>query len=137
MGRVKARSNSLGQRGWIALLGVLAIAIQCFVVQIHVHHWSQSLSPQAQVRALSVSQSTVDGHQDSKPAPISPHRHGGSGNCYICQSALAGAAVLSSVRALNVIHANVVANVVAITRDAPTTASPSHIWRSRGPPVQL
>lgn len=116
----------------VALLSVLAIAIQCLIIQTHVHAWAGPVG-QAEVIALDA---TATGSPAGQ-APSTPHRHGGSGLCYICQSAVAGTAILTAAPSLNFVEAQLAAVVIAIEHPAPVATYPSHIWRSRAPPFQL
>ena len=116
---------------WLALLGVLAIAIQCFVVQTHVHgaaNWTA-----ANLQAIAA----AEPGDNSRGAPASPLNHDSGGDCYLCQSAVAGTAVLSSLPTLPSIQLNFIAVGAAIVRAAPLLALRSHTWRSRAPPLPL
>jgi len=132
---VGSPSNTLGRNRWLTLLGVLAIAIQCFVVQTHVHPWATPLSPNIQIAY------SDDGHeqpraradQGSDPAPA---RHGSQQNCYLCQTALAGAAILSSAPPLGFVERHVLANA-AFGSNFAARSPRSHNWQSRAPPLQL
>lgn len=138
MARVATPSTARG-KSWLALIGVLAIAIQCLVVQVHVHSWSAS-APLLGVQ-------TVDGDagqgpaaspigQASDPAPAPAHRHGGQQACFICQTALAGAAILASAPPLSFLERAVLANA-AIPGGIAAIARRSHNWQSRAPPLEV
>ena len=134
-GKVGSPSNKPGRKHWLTLLGVLAIAIQCFVVQTHVHPWATPLSPSILIAYAD------DGHeqyraradQGSDPAPT---RHDSQKNCYLCQTALAGATILSSAPSLSCVERNFVANA-AFSSVVAARSPRSHNWQSRAPPLQL
>jgi len=128
MGRVGTPSNGLGRSPWLTLLSVLAIAIQCFVVQTHVHPWATPLSPNIQI----VDSDDGAGARLSHGSDRAPTRHGSQQNCYLCQTALAGAAILSSAPSLSFVERNFVAN--AAVRIIATLPPRSHNWQSRAPP---
>jgi hypothetical protein len=111
------RSSLLG--AWLA---VLALAIQCLVIQPHVDGASELLirSAQAAVEA----------------APASPDP-GRGGVCIICQTvAVAGVLTLTAAPALVHVHANFVSAAPA-NRSHLIQRARSHNWQSRGPPHSL
>ncbi len=138
MARVATPRNTLARKPWLTLLSVLAIAIHCFVVQVHVHAWVAPLSAPVQVADIDLGQEHAsDGAEHaSHPAGVPAHKHGGQQNCYLCQTALAGAAILASAPSLNVVEPNFVANAI-FARLAAVQAPRSHNWQSRAPPFQL
>ena len=52
MSRVNSPFGILRGRTWASLLGVLAIAIQCFLVQTHLHSWADPGAPHDQIVAF-------------------------------------------------------------------------------------
>jgi hypothetical protein len=138
MNRAATPRNVLGRRPWLTLLGVLAIAIQCFVVQVHVHAWAAPLSAPVYAVDLDLGHDhdSADAEHASHVPGVPAHKHGGQQNCYLCQTALAGAAILSTAPSLNVVERNFVVNAIA-TRFVAVSAPRSHNWQSRAPPFQL
>lgn len=127
-----------GGRPWLTLLGVLAISIQCLVVQTHVHGLAGPFAPNLQIVDVEVGGGVLaPGVHHSDGAPVSPRSHGGPVNCYICQSAVAGTAVLTSVPTLNSIQLSFIPTAVTSPSAASPSALRSHTWRSRAPPIQL
>ena len=118
------------------LLALSAIAIQCFLVQTHVHAGPERLSANAPIVEIGVRYAgAMFDHPEEliHHGPIPPN-HGQSSACYLCQSALGGAAVLSYPPTVALIANNVIANATAIDRRAPVRALRSHAWQSRAPP---
>ncbi len=138
MGRVETPFRTLGGKPWLALLGVLAIAINCFVVQVHVHTQNVPLAAHVQTIDLDVGPDHwhADADHASHPAGVPAHKHGGQQTCYLCQTALASSAILSSALAVSFVERNFLENVVVAIL-VPTHAPRSHAWQSRAPPPQL
>jgi hypothetical protein len=138
MGWAVSPSRQWGRRPWITLLSVLAVAIQCFFVQTHVHGFGPSVPGSAAIVSLDVGHELLETHADhhSHKKGVPPHRHGGQQNCYLCQTALASAAILSSSPVLVVLERDFTALAPALHRVA-ETAPRSHNWQSRAPPLQL
>lgn len=132
MGRVRAPFKTRGRKPWLTLVGVLAIAIQCFVVQTHVHSWAAPLSLNIQVVDLD----DGAGARAALGSDRAPTRHGGQQHCYLCQTALAGAAILSSAPPLGFVERHFLANV-AFSSNVAARSPLSHNWQSRAPPLQL
>ncbi len=113
-------------------LAILAIAIQCLVIQTHVDVFA--LQRAAEIVVTDYGTAAV-----ASPATPGAPRPGGHGpaNCLVCQAAaLGGSAVLSS--APETVAAQYVALVAQLLPRLPVVAaSPSHTWLSRGPPNSL
>jgi hypothetical protein len=134
MTRVRIRAAG-GKRAGVWRLAVqswlcaLAIAVQCIVVQGHVHS-------AAQAEALAIADAGAASSSDSKSKDQIPGDRGQS-SCFICQQmALAGSAVLPVTPVVSVVQRELVAQPAAIDIVV-VDASVSHSWRSRAPPISL
>ena len=104
-----------------AWLAMLALAVQCLVIQPHV---DVAQAPVATVVAHVSVQSTQPNHETQ-------------GVCVICQAmATAGAFALSASPTLTLIERNFVATT-RIAYSAPIEPARSHNWQSRAPPPAI
>jgi hypothetical protein len=119
----------------VAFLGLLALAIQSFVVQTHIHNPAENFVPSlsgithvASNLATKASASNPDTTPHDKfPADDDPK------NCPLCQAmAIAGHAILPAVLPLS-LQLYITIDVVVFI-DAINVPSVSHNWQSRGPP---
>lgn len=123
-------------RWTVILFGVFALAIQCFVVQTHVHitpaQWAQFEQAWLAEHAAAGDQATVTHHQPPKdryPAKEDP------ANCPLCRElALAGHFVMP-VAAVVVLPVTVDVHPVSVAVTAVAVRAPCHDWRGRAPPI--
>ncbi|MBS0385136.1 MAG: hypothetical protein JSS00_07280 [Proteobacteria bacterium] len=102
-------------RAWLA---VLALAIQCLVIQPHVD----------------VAYAPVTAETAHFAAEITQPSHNTQTVCVICQAmAAAGAFALSDSPTLTLIERNFIASA-PIAHSAPVEPARSHNWQSRAPP---
>ncbi len=122
---VSPTKRSFGQR-LAAYFALLAIAIQCFVVQPHVDPAALA-APRAAAMAASSSVAadivTVS-HDEANHAAV---------GCVICQAAFSGG---HGVAPASPAHIEQTAQFIAapLPEQPPLPATPSHAWQSRGPP---
>jgi len=116
-----------GFRALMRTLAVLALAIQCLVIQTHV----DLPGLRAQAAAETAQGATVSSHERGQ----SQHRLGG--DCTICQAAAMGRVGLVTPTMVLRLEEPVGLPVAlcAIAGHAPRVTS--HTWRSRAPPIQL
>lgn len=101
-----------------AWLAILALAIQCLVIQPHV---DAAYAPAASATAHVSTQTTQPSRETQ-------------GVCVICQAmATAGAFALSASPTLTLIERNFIATT-PIAHSAPVELARSHNWQSRAPP---
>ena len=102
-------------------LAVLALAVQCLVIQPHVDAAYAPVSAEASHFTAQVSQSN----------------HDTQGVCVICQAmATAGAFALSASPAIVLIESNFIA-AAPVLRVEPAQRARSHNWQSRAPPQAI
>ena len=102
-----------------AWLAMLALAIQCLVIQPHIDVFSSTSAEAAHVQV-------VQAGSDQSQAV-----------CVICQAiATAGAFALSASPTLSIVERNFVASA-AIYPSAPLQRARSHNWQSRAPPQSI
>ncbi|MBX3431088.1 MAG: hypothetical protein KF779_15995 [Hyphomonadaceae bacterium] len=119
-------TRSLGQR-LAAYLALLAIAVQCFVVQPHIDPLVLT-APRAAATAAS----------DAPPAIVvaasSDQAHHAAAGCAICQTALAGGHGIAPTASADHVEQAGLFISSPLPERPPLTATPSHSWQSRGPP---
>ena len=136
-----ARQRPIRHVSWPTLLfslcGLLALAVQSFVVQTHIHRLI--LNPAASIHvALDSDKNLPVAQKSGGSAPSGPTDRypldGDPANCPICQEIAHAGAVL---------HSTTIAVALAISSSTPRTFVPesdcftsavSHAWRSRAPP---
>lgn len=122
-----SRSRETGQHIWrrlAAQFALLAIALQVLVVQPHVE--PTAILTYAQAAAAS-------SEAIQPPTAARPDAGGNALACIICQAAVSGRTALI-VTATGAFKPQAL-HLAATLPDAPAlSATPSHAWRSRGPP---
>jgi hypothetical protein len=117
------------------LLSVLALLVQGFVTQAHVH---QGTSSGVQVAQLDIAHAALGLAGDHHHPPRTPpHGHGSIDHCLLCQSAIAGVGVLPSAPVIILADINTVTITAFEYASSALGALRSHIWRSRAPPLSL
>lgn len=108
-------------------LAVLALAIQCLVVQTHVH----AFSTQQSAASAAAAQVLVAAPRDRGAVG-----HNATGACLICQATATTRTSLASPNiALPLLERTaVLVSLQTVAERAP--AVPAHTWHSRGPPTQ-
>ena len=126
MGRLRTQAS--------CFLALLAIALQCFLVQVHVHRDVLGAEPIQNVNVANAQPARQDMDGDSKS---SPKRRHDSRACDLCQqSATNNPLPLADAALLCAPSAWVTADL-ARPRACPTQRTASHIWQSRAPPSSL
>lgn len=111
------RAREPGLRGQLALLlAMLAIAVQCFVLQPHVHAVSPSL------------EASLSDHHNNAPDGVAP--------CSICRLGVSAQVFTTPPDIVAPLAPPLAALALASAPAAQTTRlALSHNWRSRAPPV--
>lgn len=105
-------------------LALVAIAIQCFVVQPHFDGAKLHLSAGAQISA------SLNATRDQAPGDTPT-------SCIICQEEMiAGSTILPPTPVVSS-PTNATAEVNAAPTPAPLLRTASHIWQSRAPPILI
>jgi hypothetical protein len=131
---VNALHPASRSRALVIVLALVALAIQIFVVQSHIH------IPQAAGRLQSislidlVSGTQTGAHQgagvphDKYPVDEDPS------NCPLCQELAHSGQFVQSVAALVALPVSVTVHFIVFNEVAPTLFAVSHSWRGRAPP---
>lgn len=118
--------RSLGQR-LAAYFALLAIAVQCFVIQPHVDPVAFA-APRAAVLAASDAVAT-----ETASASLDQAKHTALA-CVICQTALSGGHGIAPATPAKYVEQIGLFIAAALPEQLHISATPSHAWRSRGPP---
>lgn len=125
----------------IIFLGLLALAVQSFVVQTHIH------IPQVHGRAQTVSLITLAAAAVADKGPMtadasSPAPHDkypineDPSNCPLCQEIAHSGQYVTSAAALAALPFSVTINFVVFNEALPSFLAASHIWQGRAPPAR-
>jgi hypothetical protein len=129
------RAPSLAQWAPI-LIGCLALFIQSFVVQTHIHIPQRIGSPQT-VSLITLAAAVVDGgtlHGAAKaPRDRFPITEDPS-NCPLCQEVAHSGAYVASAASLAALPVTVTFSFIVFVEAAPYIFAASHTWRGRAPP---
>lgn len=118
--------RSLGQR-LAAYFALLAIAVQCFIVQPHVDPIALVAPRAAAIAASDVVFASV------ATASIDKANHATAG-CVICQTALSGGHGIAPPAPVAHTEQASLFIAAALPEQTHLSATPSHAWQSRGPP---
>src|SRR5258706_6818065 len=131
-----ARTPSVA-RMLMGLLALLAVALQCFVVQTHIH------MPQRSGNIQTVSIATIARHVAAIAVPAAvktamprdryPINEDPS-NCPLCQEIAHSGQYLQSAAVLAAIPASVSVHFIPVSEALPSFFAVSHNWRGRAPP---
>jgi hypothetical protein len=116
-----------GLRALMRTLAVLALAIQCLVIQTHVDIPG--------MRAQAAAETAQGATASSSERGQSQHRRGG--DCTICQAAAMGRVGLVTPTMVLRLEEPVGIPVALSAIAARAPRATSHAWRSRAPPLQL
>lgn len=125
----------------VMMLGLLALAVQSFVVQTHIH------IPQAAGKAQTVSLMTLaavvvtdKSGMALHGAPVAPRDkypiNEDPSNCSLCQEIAHSGQFMHSTAVLAVLPFAVSVNFIIFAEALPSFFAVSHIWRGRAPPVR-
>jgi len=136
-----ARQHSIRHVSWptllLSLCGLLALAVQSFVVQTHIHRLI--VNPAASIQILpDGKQSVAAGQQKQAPARSAPADRypidGDPANCPICQEIAHAGAVLQSTTISIALAISTCAPIVLFAETTFFSVVVSHGWRGRAPP---
>ena len=120
----------------VAFFGLLAVTLQSFVVQTHIHIQQPVVRTQAMglitLVAASVSDSVtgqVGASTDNYPINRDP------ANCPLCKELTHSGQYVSSASVLTTLPFPVTVNLIVFREIAPTRFAASHTWRGRAPPL--
>lgn len=119
--------RSLGQR-LAAYFALLAIAIQCFVVQPHVDPVAITTAQAVAITHLAADQNAASLTDETKHS---------AATCIICQASLTGGAGLASTPSPTLVAYSALSVATPLPTAPAISTTPSHTWRSRGPPTLI
>lgn len=115
-----------------ALLALLAIVIQCFVVQSHIH---APLGAAFAPAASGITQPGTDSDEGSANLPRGKFPGGDDpSNCRLCQELVHAGRFVTPVVALLVAPLVITLWLLVLSKASPAPLMGSHTWRSRAPP---
>jgi len=123
---------------FVAVFGLLAVALQSFVVQTHIHVQQPAYRTQAvsliTLAANSIASVDVASGQAGVPADNYPVNRDPA-NCPLCKELTHSGQYVSSASVLAVLPFAVTVNVIVFREIAPSLFAASHTWRGRAPPL--
>jgi hypothetical protein len=122
----------------VGFLGLLALALQSFVVQTHVHapYASTPAKPISFVTLVAASAGLSDlslGHTDGPGGQYPSNRD--STTCPWCKELTRSGQYVASASVLATLPFPVTLNVIVFREIAPSLFAASHTWRGRAPPL--
>ena len=123
---------------FVAMFGFLAVALQSFVVQTHIHVQTPAYRTQAvsliTLAATSFAGFENDAGQSGLPADNYPVNRDPA-NCPLCKELTHSGQYVSSASVLATLPFAVSVNVIVFREIAPSLFAASHTWRGRAPPL--
>jgi hypothetical protein len=117
----------------LVLLGFLALAVQSFVVQTHIH------IPQGAGKAQSVSLITLAADAVVHAAPAAPTDkypiNEDPSNCPLCQEIVHSGQFVQSAAILATLPFSVTVHFIVFDEALPSFFAVSHLWHGRAPPI--
>ena len=123
---------------FMALFGLLAVALQSFVVQTHIHVQQPAFRTQVvsliTLAAASVADSEFASGQTGIPVDNYPVNRDPA-NCPLCKELTHSGQYVSSASVLATLPFAVTVNFIVFREIAPSLFAASHTWRGRAPPL--
>jgi hypothetical protein len=123
---------------FVALFGLLAVALQSFVVQTHIHVQQPAYRTQAvsliTLAAASIVGADLAAGQTGAPVDNYPVNRDPA-NCPLCKELTHSGQYVSSASVLATLPFPVTVNVIVFREIAPSLFAASHTWRGRAPPL--
>ena len=123
---------------FVALFGLLAVALQTFVVQTHIHVQPPAYRTQAvsliTLAAASIAGADFASGQAGIPADNYPVNRDPA-NCPLCKELTHSGQYVSSASVLATLPFPVTVNVFVFREIARSLFAASHTWRGRAPPL--
>ena len=120
----------------VAFFGLLAVALQSFVVQTHIHVQQPTVRAQAidLVTLAAAPGSEFASGQASAPIDNYPINRDPA-NCPLCKELTHSGQYVSSASVLATLPITVTVNFIVFREIAPSLFAASHTWRGRAPPL--
>ena len=120
----------------VGLLGLLAVALQSFVVQTHIHVQQPTVHAQALGLITLAAASVSDAVSGQASAPVDNYPiNRDPANCPLCKELTHSGQYVSSASVLATLPFAVSVNFIVFREIAPTLFAASHTWRGRAPPL--
>lgn len=123
---------------FMAVFGLLAVALQSFVVQTHIHVQQPAYRTQAvsliTLAAASIAGAEFAAAQTGTPVDNYPVNRDPA-NCPLCKELTHSGQYVSSASVLATLPFPVTVNFVVFREIAPSLFAASHTWRGRAPPL--
>lgn len=123
---------------FVAVFGLLAVALQSFVVQTHIHVQQPAYRTQAvsliTLAAASIAGADLASGQAGIPVDNYPVNRDPA-NCPLCKELTHSGQYVSSASVLATLPFPVTVNFVVFREIAPSLFAASHTWRGRAPPL--
>jgi len=137
-GRTRAPFRLALPHLFMAVFGLLAVALQSFVVQTHIHVQQPAYRTQAvsliTLAAASIAGADFASGQTGIPADNYPVNRDPA-NCPLCKELTHSGQYVSSASVLATLPFAVTVNVIVFREIAPSLFAASHTWRGRAPPL--
>jgi hypothetical protein len=121
----------------VAFFGLLAVALQSFVVQTHIHIQQPVVQAQA-VRLVTLAAASVAGSEHAATqakAPVDKYPiNRDPANCPLCKELTHSGVFVSSASVLATLPFPATVNFIVFREIAPSRFAASHTWRGRAPP---
>ena len=122
----------------VAFFGLLAVALQSFVVQTHIHI-PQPVARAHSVALITVAAATVTGSEQAAAqtkAPVDKYPlNRDPANCPLCKELTHSGVYVSSASVLATLPFPATVNFIVFREIAPSLFAASHTWRGRAPPL--
>jgi hypothetical protein len=122
----------------VAFFGLLAVALQSFVVQTHIHVQQPTAQTQAvklvTLAAASVANTEHGATQAKAPVDKYPLNRDPA-NCPLCKELTHSGVYVSNASVLATLPFPATVNFIVFREIAPSRFAASHTWRGRAPPV--
>ena len=120
----------------VGLLGLLAVALQTFVVQTHIHVKQPAVQAEASGLITLAAAWGSDFVSDQAGAPVDNYPiNRDPANCPLCKELTHSGQYVSSASVLATLPFPVTVNFIVFREIAPTLFAASHTWRGRAPPL--
>jgi hypothetical protein len=137
-GRARARAHFRFRAPYllVAFFGLIAVALQSLVVQIHIHVQQPVVRAHAMgiIAADSIADSQAASGQAGAPVDKYPINRDPA-NCPLCKELTHSGQYVSSASVLATLPVTVTVNFIVFREIAPSLFAASHNWRGRAPPL--
>ena len=120
----------------VAFLGLLAVALQSFVVQTHIHIQQPTVSAHSLGLIALAAASGPEAASGKAQAPVDKYPlNRDPANCPLCKELTHSGVYVSSTSVLATLPFPATVNFIVFREIAPSRFAASHTWRGRAPPL--